>query len=76
MKDDPFVIPAFLDRRGEKTSPTTRKANPEVEARREAHRIAPPRRNTLARTGASFKPIQSCAMPSPSRDSSETEPSK
>ncbi len=40
MIDNPFEIPAFLDRRGEKTSPPTRKANPEVEARREAHRIA------------------------------------
>ena len=39
MKDDPFEIPAFLDRRGEKKSPPTRKANPEVGARREAHRI-------------------------------------
>ena len=39
MSDDPFEIPAFLDRRGEKKSPPTRKTNPEVEARREAHRI-------------------------------------
>ena len=40
MKDDPLEIPAFLDRRGEKKSPPTRRANLEVEARREAHRIA------------------------------------
>ena len=40
MSNDPFEIPAFLDRRGDTKSPPTRKTNPEVEARREAHRIA------------------------------------
>ncbi len=40
MKNDPFEIPAFLDRRGKKLSVKTREIGTEAQHRREAHRIA------------------------------------
>ena len=40
MSDNPFEIPAILDRRGEKPPVKTREIGTEAKHRREAHRIA------------------------------------
>ena len=40
MSDDPFEIPAFLDRRSKRPPVKTREISTEAQHRREAHRIA------------------------------------
>ena len=47
MSDDPFEIPAFLDRRGQKPPVKTRDIGTEAQQRREAHRTALNRRRLL-----------------------------
>ncbi len=49
MTDDPFEIPAFLDRRGQKPPIKTREIGAEAEHRQAAHRIAMDCRRLLSK---------------------------